>query len=79
MSSKVQTIWLVQAYNNANRPVGPTWEVPSKIKPVRWAQQAHKGYDYTFTYQDTGKTQREYDDEEFAKEQQAKTQEHTNV
>lgn len=57
-----QTMWLVTyRVKGTNTIIGPIWEVPSKIKPVRWAKQAFEG-DYDITYENTGMTPREYED-----------------
>lgn len=59
---KQKTVWLVTyRFKGTQRIMGPIWEVPSKIKPVRWAKHAFDG-DYDITYEDTGLTETQYMD-----------------
>ncbi len=40
--------WIVTYFGDDGEVVGPIWNVESKIKPTRWANQAFKGYNLTY-------------------------------
>lgn len=61
MIPKQKTIWLViYCDKKTGKQMGPTWEVPSKIKPTRWTKNAFPEGDYDISYENTGQTEDQY-------------------